>query len=77
VKAYFSNVFSHYELFVITLIVPVFVFQISHIHDLLEKLAEDLKSGNVSLASLAITKQLTKEPDDYPDKKSLPHVQVC
>ena len=52
------------------------LLQISHIHDLLEKLSEDLRSGRVSLASLAITKQLTKEPDDYADKKSLPHVQV-
>jgi DNA polymerase alpha subunit A len=50
--------------------------QISHIHDLLEKLADDLRGGKIALASLAITKQLTKDPDDYPDKKSLPHVQV-
>jgi len=49
---------------------------VSHIHDLLENLSEELKSGKVSLAKLAITKQLTKEPEDYPDKKSLPHVQV-
>ena len=60
---------------------PIFInffllLQISHIHELLEKLSEDLRSGRVSLASLAITKQLTKEPDDYADKKSLPHVQV-
>merc|ERR1712038_1561641 len=34
-------------------------------------------SGNVSLSDLAITKQLTKDPEDYPDKKSLSHVQVA
>ena len=43
---------------------------------MLEKLAEDLRSGKIALPSLAITKQLTKEPEDYPDKRSLPHVQV-
>lgn len=50
--------------------------RISHIHELLERLSEDLKAGKIPLSSLSITKQLTKEPDDYPDKKSLPHVQV-
>ena len=34
-------------------------------------------AGKVSLADLAITKQLTKNPHDYADKKSLPHVQVA
>lgn len=31
----------------------------------------------VNLEHLAITKQLTKDPADYPDKNSLPHVQVA
>ena len=51
--------------------------RISLIHQKLESLAEDLKAGKVALADLGITKQLTKDPEDYPDKKSLAHVQVA
>jgi DNA polymerase alpha subunit A len=43
----------------------------------LEAVAGRLKEGKIPLADLAITKSLTKDPNDYPDKKSLPHVQVC
>ncbi len=35
-----------------------------------------LLDGKVALKDLAITKQLTKDPSDYADRKSLPHVQV-
>ncbi|MPC84954.1 DNA polymerase alpha catalytic subunit [Portunus trituberculatus] len=31
----------------------------------------------IGLEKLAITKTLTKRPEDYPDVKSLPHVQVA
>ena len=51
--------------------------RISKIHEKLESLADALNSGKVSLSDLAITKQLTKDPEDYPDKKSLSHVQVA
>ncbi|KAG7160964.1 DNA polymerase alpha catalytic subunit-like [Homarus americanus] len=34
-------------------------------------------SVGFDLGTLAITKTLTKNPEDYPDKKSLPHVQVA
>ncbi len=51
--------------------------RISYIHDSLKNIAEDLKEGKIGLADLAITKSLTKDPSDYPDKKSLPHVQVA
>jgi len=51
--------------------------RISKIHEKLEALASDLKAGNIALADLGITKQLTKDPEDYPDKKSLAHVQVA
>lgn len=51
--------------------------RISFIHEHLEKLAQDLKDGKINLADLSITKSLTKDPNDYPDKKSLPHVQVA
>ena len=50
--------------------------RVAFIHESLEKIARDLKEGKIGLADLAITKSLTKDPSDYPDKKSLPHVQV-
>ncbi len=43
----------------------------------LEKLKTDLEEERVPISLLAITKQLTKNPEEYPDKKSLPHVQVA
>lgn len=33
--------------------------------------------GQVPLNKFIITKQLTKRPDDYPDAKNQPHVQVA
>ena len=50
--------------------------RISYIHEKLENVAKNLREGKVPLSDLAITKQLTKNPGDYADKKSLPHVQV-
>jgi len=47
------------------------------IHEHLERLREDLDTGRVPLSLLTITKQLTKNPEEYADKKSLPHVQVA
>lgn len=51
--------------------------RIENIHSHLENLKADLEAGKINLGSLAITKMLTKNPEDYPDKKSLPHVQVA
>jgi DNA polymerase alpha subunit A len=34
-------------------------------------------AGSVPLGKFIITKQLTKNPSDYPDAKSQPHVQVA
>ena len=51
--------------------------RIDNIHAHLQKLKEDLEAGRVPLSLLTITKQLTKAPEDYPDKKSQPHVQVA
>jgi len=51
--------------------------RLSEIQDHLEGLKTALLDGKVSLRDLEITKQLTKDPADYPDKKSLPHVQVA
>ena len=50
--------------------------RLSEIQDHLEGLKTSLLDGKVSLTDLCITKSLTKDPADYPDKKSLPHVQV-
>ena len=47
------------------------------IHTYLEELKDKLLAGKIPLSQLCITKQLTKPPEDYPDKKSLPHVQVA
>ncbi|XP_076048772.1 DNA polymerase alpha catalytic subunit [Oratosquilla oratoria] len=51
--------------------------RIENIHSHLESLRKNMDEGKVGLDMLAITKQLTKNPEDYPDKKSLPHVQVA
>ena len=51
--------------------------RIAFVHSELERLAAEVRSGGVALADLAITKQLTKDPADYADKKALPHVQVA
>ena len=49
----------------------------SEIQEHLEGLRVALTDGLIPLKDLAITKQLTKNPSDYPDKKALPHVQVA
>jgi len=51
--------------------------RLSQIQEHLEGLRVALLDGKVALKDLAITKSLTKDPSDYPDKKSLPHVQVA
>jgi DNA polymerase alpha subunit A len=40
------------------------------------QLREDMDSGLVPLEKFVITKTLTKPPEDYPDAKNQPHVQV-
>lgn len=46
------------------------------IHSHLMEVGNSVRAGDVALESFTITKQLTKNPEDYPDRKSLPHVQV-
>lgn len=47
------------------------------IHSKLREVREKLETPNgVGLGSFIITKQLTKNPSDYPDAKNQPHVQV-
>ncbi|KAJ0181362.1 hypothetical protein K1T71_003447 [Dendrolimus kikuchii] len=43
----------------------------------LNKLKEDLLNGKMPLSMLTITKQLTKNPNEYADKNAQPHVQVA
>lgn len=40
------------------------------------QLQEDMRSGQIELDKYIITKSLTKQPEDYPDGKNQPHVQV-
>ncbi|XP_054257765.1 DNA polymerase alpha catalytic subunit isoform X2 [Macrosteles quadrilineatus] len=51
--------------------------RIQNIHRQLTKLKDDLETGKVPLELMTITKQLTKSPDQYSDKKGQPHVQVA
>ncbi|KAK0061049.1 DNA polymerase alpha catalytic subunit [Biomphalaria pfeifferi] len=50
---------------------------VDKIHSYLQDIGDKVRSGEVLLESFYITKQLTKNPEDYPDSKSLPHVQVA
>lgn len=43
----------------------------------LVEVGEKVASGDVPLSQFQIHKALTKDPQDYPDKKSLPHVHVA
>ena len=40
-------------------------------------LAENVHKNKVPLGKYIVTKGLTKDPKDYPDAKSQPHVQVA
>jgi DNA polymerase alpha subunit A len=50
---------------------------VSGIHSYLTHMGSQIKSGRISLEKFVITKCLSKDPDAYPDKKGLPHVQVA
>ncbi|WVQ68773.1 uncharacterized protein L199_006982 [Kwoniella botswanensis] len=50
---------------------------VEKIHELLTNLGEAVKSGVIPLEDFIIFKRLGKNPEDYPDKKSQPHVQVA
>ncbi len=47
------------------------------IHDHLSTLGAAVRDGTVPLGRYVVTKQLTKRPEDYPDAKNQPHVQVA
>ena len=50
---------------------------VENIHSKLIEVGQKVKDGQIDLELYVITKQLTKNPEDYPDKNSLPHVQVA
>lgn len=50
---------------------------VSNIYNHLESVATKMRSNELELEKYTITKGLSKHPNDYPDAKSLPHVQVA
>ncbi|KAK1300169.1 DNA polymerase alpha catalytic subunit [Acorus calamus] len=50
---------------------------VESIHSSLMKVQEEMRNGKVTLEKYVITKSLTKPPQDYPDAKNQPHVQVA
>lgn len=51
--------------------------RIDNIHSHLEKIREQLNDGQIPLPMFTITRQLTKNPNEYLKDQSLPHVQVA
>ena len=50
---------------------------VEHVHDYLESIGKRVRAGEVDLDEFIILKRLGKNPQDYPDAKSQPHVQVA
>ncbi|KAL6840254.1 hypothetical protein ACP4OV_030064 [Aristida adscensionis] len=50
---------------------------VESIHSSLVQVQEQMRSGQIELGKYVITKSLTKAPEDYPDAKNQPHVQVA
>ncbi|KAI0077749.1 DNA polymerase alpha catalytic subunit [Panus rudis PR-1116 ss-1] len=50
---------------------------VEQIHEYLTSMGEDIRAGKVKLDDFIIFKRLGKNPEDYPDAKSQPHVQVA
>ncbi|GFR41815.1 hypothetical protein Agub_g2585, partial [Astrephomene gubernaculifera] len=50
---------------------------VADIHTHLRQVAERVRAGQIPLGKFIITKQLTKRPEDYPDARNQPHVQVA
>lgn len=50
---------------------------VENIHEYLTTVGENVRSGKVKLDDFFIYKRLGKNPEDYPDAKSQPHVQVA
>ncbi|KZS94508.1 DNA polymerase alpha catalytic subunit [Sistotremastrum niveocremeum HHB9708] len=50
---------------------------VEHIHEYLTTVGENVRSGTTPKEDFIIFKRLGKNPEDYPDAKSQPHVQVA
>ncbi|KAJ9113184.1 hypothetical protein QFC22_006023 [Naganishia vaughanmartiniae] len=50
---------------------------VNEVHEYLTTIGNDLREGRVDLDDLVVHKRLGKNPEDYPDKGSQPHVQVA
>jgi len=50
---------------------------VERIHEYLTTIGEDVRGGKIKLDEFIIHKRLGKNPEDYPDAKSQPHVQVA
>jgi len=50
---------------------------LANIHSHLEEIANKMRNNELPLEKYVITKGLSKHPDQYPDSKSQPHVQVA
>lgn len=50
---------------------------VEKIHEYLSELGKEVKEGRKNLEDFIIHKKLGKNPQDYPDAKSQPHVQVA
>jgi DNA polymerase alpha subunit A len=50
---------------------------VEKIHEYLTELGQSVKDGKKELDDFIIHKKLGKDPKDYPDVKSQPHVQVA
>ncbi|XP_011708044.1 PREDICTED: DNA polymerase alpha catalytic subunit [Wasmannia auropunctata] len=51
--------------------------RLEQVVQILQNVAKSVKEGTAPLSSFVITKQLSKNPDAYPDKKQLSHVMVA
>jgi DNA polymerase alpha subunit A len=50
---------------------------VENIHEYLNTIGENVRSGKIKLEDFIVYKRLGKNPEDYPDAKSQPHVQVA
>ncbi|OAX38875.1 hypothetical protein K503DRAFT_717476 [Rhizopogon vinicolor AM-OR11-026] len=50
---------------------------VENIHEYLSTIGENVRGGKIRLDDFIIYKRLGKNPEDYPDAKSQPHVQVA
>ncbi|KAH9072265.1 DNA polymerase alpha catalytic subunit [Lactarius deliciosus] len=50
---------------------------VERIHEYLATIGEDVRGSKIKLDEFIIHKRLGKSPDDYPDAKNQPHVQVA